>query len=120
MWVQMNCNFKKTQSWNYMKVASNVHRAELLEDVTSIRHALRIIAAADPKPKPAELPEPEKENTYFSWFNDERVTETYDNIKKMVAAVSLLKTAKQDYGAAEQILNQWDAALNKIIEKIRE
>ena len=118
IWIQMNCNFGLRQAQNYIRVYAN--RGALSEDTASIKHALRQISASDPKPKPTELPEPEKENTHFSWFNDERVTETYDNIKKMVAAVSLLKTANEDRGAAEQILKQWDGALNKIIDKIRE
>jgi hypothetical protein len=120
IWVQMNCSFGVKQSVRYMKIASKASSRSVFENATSIHEAIRLISAADPKPKPAELPEPEKENTYFSWFDDERVTETYDNIKKMVAAVSLLKTSKEDRGAAEQILKQWDTALNKVIDKIRE
>jgi hypothetical protein len=119
IWIKMNCSFDRAQATRYMKIYSNVARVHQLEDATSIRHALRIIAAADPKPKPEKIPEPENKK-YFSWFDDERVTETYDNIKKMVAAVSLLKTSKEDRGAAEQILKQWDTALNKVIDKIRE
>ena len=119
IWVKMNCSFSHRTATNYMKVASNWQSNANLKNANDIKHALRIIAAEDPKPKPAELPQPE-DKKYFSWFDDERVTETYDNIKKMVAAVSLLKTSKEDRGAAEQILKQWDTALNKVIDKIRE
>lgn len=119
IWVKMNCNFDHKQATQYMRVSSNWARVPNIEDATSIRHALRMIAAADPKPKPEIEPEQELAIS-FSWFNDERVTDVYDAMKKMSSTITLLKTAKQDHGAAYQILQQWDNGLNKLIEKIRE
>lgn len=119
IWVKMNCNFDFKQAWRYMKIAENLAHAPKLEEATSIRHALRILGIEEKKPKPAELPEPE-DKKYFSWFDDERVTDVYDAIKKINSTVTFLKSAKEDRGAIEQILKQWDTALNKIIENIRE
>ena len=116
-WVKMNCNFTPRAAYSYIKVFSNRNS---LSDSTSIMGAIRTIAAADPKQK-KELPAPEEEKIIsFSWFNDERITGVYDAIKNIYNIVGVLKTAKQDNGAAEQILNQWETGLIKVIEKIRE
>jgi hypothetical protein len=120
VWIRANLNFTPDHARKYIKIFNNQARVLGDVNVTSMNKALRIIAAADPKPKPAELPEPEKENTYFSWFDDERVTDVYDAIKKINSIVTFLKSSKEDRGAIEQILKQWDTALNKIIENIRE
>jgi hypothetical protein len=120
VWVKMNCDFQISQANKYMRVFTNYSRGINLESTDSIKGALRIIIASDPKPK-KETQEPEQELAIsFSWFNDERVTDVYDAMKKMSATITLLKTAKQDHGAAYQILQQWDNGLNKLIEKIRE
>ena len=119
LWVQMNCTFKRRQSYNYMRVAKSVQQGAQLKDITSLRKAVRFLTEPDQKPKPEIEPEQELAIS-FSWFNDERVTDVYDAMKKMSATITLLKTAKQDHGAAYQILQQWDNGLNKLIEKIRE
>ena len=119
IWVQMNCRFDRSQASRYMQLYSNGDRIHHLDPKIGMRKALRILAAADKKPKPEIEPEQELAIS-FSWFNDERVTDVYDAMKKMSATITLLKTAKQDHGAAYQILQQWDNGLNKLIEKIRE
>ena len=120
IWVNINCDFKIRAAQNYMRIATKAHEHALLDNLNSIKSALHIITQSDPKPK-KETQEPEQELAIsFSWFNDERVTDVYDSMKKMSATITLLKTAKQDHGAAYQILQQWDNGLNKLIEKIRE
>ena len=119
IWVRMNCSFAERQAQYYMRIARYANSTSLLENETSVMSAIRILTSPDKKPK--ALPEQEQELAIsFSWFNDERITDVYDAMKKMIATITLLKSAKQDPGAAYQILQQWDNGLNKLIEKIRE
>ena len=102
-----------------MRIARYANSTSLLENETSVTERNQNINFARQKPK--ALPEQEQELAIsFSWFNDERVTDVYDAMKKMIATITLLKSTKQDPGAAYQILQQWDNGLNKLIEKIRE
>jgi len=55
-WVMANCNFTDRHARRYMKLASKRTRVSVLEDATSIREALRLLAEPKQKDDGEEYP----------------------------------------------------------------
>ena len=102
LWFMENIKFSYRQGVNYMKVYyAKVQRAALLNEATSIRGALRIIAQADPKPKRL-LPTPPA--PMFTWFKEGLVQAMDAGVEAIQRSIPILAKAEQDHGVAIYIL----------------
>jgi hypothetical protein len=95
-WVKANCNFSYRKARSYMQIASKWQRAAILENGTSIRKALALLA--EPKPKK------EKEIVEKDWSVDSRVVDTMDWLKEIRATTMMLITTNKNRSSADYYL----------------
>lgn len=130
-WVMENCAFSERHAQRYMELALNTTRvsdlpdlpvypsyqtAKQIDQATSIRGALKILASDKKASKPQPTPEPEK--VTFSWTNEGNVQAMLDGMRSMQAGVSMLIKADRDIGVAKHLLSMMRKFMVALIEKI--
>jgi len=114
-WVMLNCKFGRKQAASYIKLASNVTRGLHFENADSINGALRLIAAADPKPKKLKAQESEGA---FSWFKDKSYLDMESGIKAIESAIEIFNGTNQEKSVAIYIMQMLRKSLNNILQNL--
>lgn len=118
-WVLENCKFRLTQSKRYMQIYayfSNRRRGDDIDDVTSFKHALRIIAAEDKKSKP--VIQEDTRDLAFSWMKEENILAMMDGMKDVKTGVSMLLRADKDVGVAAYLLKLMRKSMVEMVRNI--